>query len=540
MNSSSPLFEGLNESQKKAVMTTEGPVLIIAGPGTGKTLTIVRRIACLIHQGVNPENIAAVTFTNRSAREMRERAEALFEGSACNVFIGTFHLLGLKIIRDELRGNIAVYDREEQIELLKPLLKDHNIKARQAAEKISRIKNLLEDMDDGMEVVCEKYRAALIKNNALDFDDLILKPVEMLGNSNVLEKYRDIFRYIVVDEYQDINPLQYKLLRLLSQNGGNICAIGDSDQAIYAFRGADVSNFLNFENDFIDAKRITLTENYRATDTIIRASGALIENNRQRIAKELKTVKDKGRRITIISAPDERAEGGMIVREIEQRLGGTSHYQMYTMENPPSGRNSPADDRSYKFSDFAVIFRTNAQARAMEEAFIDSGIPYQVVGRKNSRQRQEIEETISYLRSVINPRDFLDSGHVGTIEEKLLTAADFFDARANSVALMTLHMAKGLEFKVVFIAGVEDGLIPYTLNKDNSDIDEERRLFYVGMTRAKDELFLIHARSRFLYGQRLSQSPSPFIKEIPEELIKTIKMPDMPRKAKKEQQAGLF
>jgi superfamily I DNA/RNA helicase len=201
---------------------------------------------------------------------------------------------------------------------------------------------------------------------------------------------------------------------------------------------------------------------------------------------------------------------------------------------------STACDGSYSFSDFTVIFRTNAQAKAIEEVFMESGIPYQVIGRKNLRQRKEIEDTISYMRSIINPSDEVGKGQIASLEETLLTEDDFFNTKANAVTLMTMHMAKGLEFKVVFIAGVEDGLMPYTINKDNVNIEEERRLLYVGMTRAKDELFLIHARNRFLYGQRLEQSPAPFLKEMPKELMKNTTIPDRPRKDKKEQQAGLF
>ncbi len=603
-----PFFDGLNESQKKAVMHAEGPALIVAGPGTGKTLTIVRRIAYLINQGVNPENILAVTFTNRAAKEMKERTDALLGKDSGKIFIGTFHLLGLRIIRDALSSSFVIYNRDEQINLIKPLTQDSVTKAQQAAEKISRIKNFLEDADNGIKGIYEEYQSALIKNSALDFDDLILKPIDILSNIEVAENYRDTFRYIMVDEYQDINPAQYKLLTLLSHTKGNLCAIGDSDQAIYAFRGADVSNFLNFEKDFRDAKTITLTENYRSTAVILNASNILIRNNLKRIDKILKATREKGTHITVVSVPDEKAEGEIIVREVEERMGGTSHYQLIRGTLSPLW--NPPEECSYNFSDFAVIFRTNAQARTIEEAFITSGIPYQMIGAKHILKRSEITDTLSYLKTIVNPKDNLSLGKVSTISPKglngaalerfmdlkdrlpldeflevvleesglrtyykdrednfmlleniatayrdmepseaiisfinelsLLTPADAYDSRADAVTLMTLHMAKGLEFKVVFITGVEDGLIPYTIKKDGVDIEEERRLFYVGMTRAKDELFLIHARNRFLYGQRLAQESSPFLREIPEEFIEHRFIRDRIKNLKKDSQIGLF
>jgi DNA helicase-2/ATP-dependent DNA helicase PcrA len=603
------ILNDLNESQKKAVMTTEGPVLIAAGPGTGKTLTIVRRTAYLIHQGIRPENILAVTFTNRAAREMRERTEALIGEDAGKMFIGTFHVLGLKIIKDAYHDNFIVYNREEQINLLKKLIKDSDSeKISQGgrvssyvvlAEKISRIKNFIEDTDDGIKRIYEEYQAALIKDSALDFDDLILKPLEILGNSGLLERYRDTFRYIMVDEYQDINPVQYKLLRILANSRGNLCSVGDSDQAIYAFRGADVGNFLRFESDYEDATTITLTENYRSTGVILNASGILVKNNKRRIDKGLKATRGRGAPVTVISVPDERAEGEMIVTEIEERMGGTNHYQLMKHVIP----SNPFLADSCSFSDFAVIYRTNAQAKAIEESFISSGIPYQVIGEKYHLKRRETMKILSFLKALINPLNTLhlcngtappdgviekfknlkdklpvdeflktvwkESGIKESFSEEnfmylqdlasqyrhmeprealagfvndlsLLTPADAFDPRAEAVTLMTLHMAKGLEFKIVFITGVEDGLIPYTIKKEDVDIEEERRLFYVGMTRAMDKLFLIHARNRFLYGQRLTQSPSQFIKEIPEEFIESRIVPDRTKKSRKDRQIGLF
>ncbi|MBI5025963.1 MAG: UvrD-helicase domain-containing protein [Nitrospirae bacterium] len=524
------IFEGLNDSQKQAVTTTESPVLVVAGPGTGKTLTIIRRIAYLIDQGINPENILAVTFTNRAARQMKERAESLFGTQARGLFIGTLHLLGIKILREIGMNGFVLLGRDEQVEALKPICKESGVKAREAVEKISRIKNLVCEIDDGIKDIYETYQGRLQKDSILDFDDLILKPVDIFDkNLEILQKYRGIFKYIIVDEYQDINPAQNRLLSLIAGDSGNICVVGDADQAIYAFRGANIDNFLNFPKDYAGSRTITLATNYRSTDAIVNASSALIKSNQRRIDRDLNSARERGLPITVVSIPDERAEGEWIVGEIQALMGGTCM------------NTAKADVRkSYSFSDFAVIYRTNAQAKAIEDAFLLSGIPYQVIGRKNLRQKKEIEDTISYMKSILNSPEDTDAPEDASPEERLLTPNDFFDPRADAVTLMTMHMAKGLEFKVVFIAGVEEGLMPYTINKDDVDLEEERRLFYVGMTRAKDELFLVHARNRFLYGQRLEQSPSPFLKEIPERLMKNITIPDRAKKAKKEKQAGLF
>ncbi len=532
------MLDGLNESQTKAVTTTEGPLLVVAGPGTGKTLTIVRRIAHLVRQGVRPEDILAVTFTNRAAREMKERTGALLGDAASNIFIGTFHLLGLRIIRAVRSANFVICGRDEQVEILKSVMKGPAKKAQLMAERISRRKNIPGDLDDEIKEIFDAYQAALMHRNAFDFDDLILVPIAML-ESGEAAPYRDRFKHVIVDEYQDINPAQYRLLRLLSGSTNTVCAVGDPDQAIYAFRGADVGNFMKFEKDFPGATRITLSHNYRSSGIILNAADSVIRNNRQRIAKELVPARGTGARITVVSAPDGRAEGAAIIREIEERMGGTSRYRHY--------RGAPVredDGRSYRFSDFAVIYRTNAQARALEEAFAASGIPCQTVGRRSGVQSKEIEKTLAFLRSLIRADGTVETTTADTadaMEAKLLTPADFFDPRADAVALMTLHMAKGLEFDVVFVTGCEDGLIPCSIMKDGVDIEEERRLFYVGMTRAKDELFLLRARSRFLFGQRLVPPPSPFVGEIPEEYRESRAVADKIKKQRPEEnQMGLF
>ncbi|MFA5072942.1 MAG: UvrD-helicase domain-containing protein [Nitrospirota bacterium] len=535
MHSDDIIFENLNDAQKQAVTTFAGPLLIIAGPGTGKTLTIIRRIAYLIQQGIQPQNILAITFTNRAAREMKERAESLLGAKAGHLFLGTFHLLGLKIIQEVNGVNFSLIDRDEQIELVKSLMKGSLRNAQQMVEHISRVKNFLESTNTETNDIYNAYQNALKERNSYDFDDLIRVPIELLEqNSDQRKKYQDRFQYIIVDEYQDINPAQYRLIKLLAGDSANICVVGDADQAIYAFRGADINHYLNFEKDFPNVIRITLAEHYRSTSTILNSAESVIKNNKKRIERELVCMQSKGVPLITISAPDERGEAAAIIQSIEERIGGTSHSRMRqgTMRDEP--------EQSYRFSDFAIVFRTNAQVKALEEEFKTSGIPYQIIGRKISSQVKEIEETRNYLQSLIrsdSSEDILAEGN----EEKLLSQADFFDPSADAVTLATFHMAKGLEFRIVFITGCEEGLVPYTLMKEKSDIEEERRLFYVGMTRAKEELILSYARNRFIYGQRPSLAPTPFLSEIPQEHIQNIVIPDKKKKQKEpEQQMGLF
>ena len=563
------ILEGLNDSQAKAVTATDRHLLVVAGPGTGKTLTIVRRIAYLIEQGVEPSRILAVTFTNRAAREMRERIHAFLGKRAESLFIGTFHLLGLKIMRESLEDDIVICTREEQIDLLKQISGHSARSARQMAEKISRVKNCVEEPDRETRELCDLYNSALRKNGSYDFEDLIGVPSDLFDAGRISDTYRERFTHVIVDEYQDISPAQYRLLKCLMTNGSTLCAVGDSDQAIYAFRGADVQNFLNFRNDFPDADVVVLKENYRSTGIVITAAQSLIQNNRKRIEKELKSLREEGRPITVISVPDDKGEADSVVQQIEARIGGTSHYRMMN-----ASVSKDFSDASYGFSDFAVLFRTKAQATLFEEAFREWGIPCQVVGDRNSFNRKALIDRLRACKEALPEAVDLaglmkkvceEAGLAGsdqcllenlalsytdrplqeaigeiTNELSLLTTVDAFDPRADAVALMTLHMAKGLEFKVVFIAGVEDGLIPFAPAKEETDVEEERRLFYVGMTRAKDELFLLNARSRFLYGRRLVCSPSPFLSEIPEGLICTEVVPEGPKKLKKPEQMGLF
>jgi DNA helicase II / ATP-dependent DNA helicase PcrA len=560
----SRVLEGLNEAQKQAVTSLSGPVLVVAGPGTGKTLTIVRRIAYLVDQGIRPQEILAVTFTNRAAREMRERVDEFLGSSASDIFIGTFHLLGLRILRENLTGDFGVCDKGRQVDILEGFTGGRK-KAEHAAETISRFKNFIEEPGEmKMGRLWEAYDDELRRQGLYDFDDLIRIPLGLLDDETAASGYKSLFRYIMVDEYQDINPAQYRLTRRLTGNEGNICVVGDSDQAIYAFRGADIGSFLNFGKDFPGASTITLTRNYRSSRTILDASSSVIRNNTRRIGKELEAIRTKGTEITVISAPDERREAEIIVREIEERIGGTSHYDLMKR-----GADFDPSDTSNGFQDFAVIFRTNSQARVLGEAFFDSGMPYRVVRGEGSAGIKEVAET---LRDRVSGNECMPGVHdlVAVLcEEKgveendralllqiasaysnlsahealvavsdeldILSTGDGYDSRSHAITLMTMHTAKGLEFKVVFIAGVEEGLVPLIKEPGGTDAEEERRLFYVGMTRAKDELILTHARSRSLYGSRQTTRPSSFLLEIPREFTKQRVVEDRPANRKQKQ-----
>jgi superfamily I DNA/RNA helicase len=578
MLSTKSIFDNLNEGQREVVNRTKGHVLVVAGPGSGKTLAIVRRIVHILQQGASPESVLAVTFTNRAAREMRERLHALLGATAQKVFVGTLHLLGLRIIRENFSNEFVLYNREEQANLLMPLVKDTKWKVGEIADRISYTKSLGEDPDDEIEPIFHTYQTELSARKALDFDDLILRPVELLKNAGITTRYRERFRHIIIDEYQDINPAQYRLLMSISGDKTNMCAVGDPDQAIYGFRGAEVGNFLNFKNDFAGATEISLAMNYRSTGNIVRVSDAMISKNTRRIDKTTCPVKVDGPRVVVASVPDERAEGEFIVREIESRIGGLSHYRLSNM-NVGNGFSGS----SVSFSDFAVIFRTNNQSETIAESLTGAGIPCRVLGSGHASSGVGLKDIISTLKEYAHSKensvplcelkaaDFMENfsqncpfgedeaalianqiklmvgdGWDNTCARDLVDALtiftpdDNYDPRADAVTLMTLHMAKGLEFRVVFICGVEDGLMPYRSGRRCGDLEEERRLLYVGMTRAKDELFLIHRRTSYLYGRRTNTFPSPFLSEIPEEYIRKTDVPDKPQKSHRKQQMKLF
>jgi len=565
------ILHGLNEPQIQAVTHTEGPILVVAGPGTGKTLTITRRIAYILSKGVKPEGILAITFTNRAAREMRERTEAYTGQAGRYLFIGTFHAFGIDIIRHTSDRNYRIIGRDDQIEILKNLTGGTTRDALKALDAISRNKNILDGREMGYSDIFKRYETTLKDMDALDLDDLILKAVELLRDRERIGAYAGRFKYIMVDEYQDINPSQYMLIKHLSEFTTNICAVGDSDQAIYSFRGADVENFFNFKKDFCGSRTVVLRENYRSSKVIVDASQSLIRNNVKRIEKDIYAVAPKDDTpIKIIAAADEVAEASAIAREIGKRMGAMSHFQLMQAEESLDYRGG-----SYRFSDFAVLYRTNSQAGALRDALTEAGIPFRVVGNdKNNRALRDIEKRLAgYLHDgwgsltleKILEDAFVSAGEdvLGGLRKNLLLAymglpvaqalqkiidelslfssSDAYDPTVDTVTLMTLHMSKGLEFRVVFIAGVEDSIIPYGgPGRDNNDIEEERRLFYVGITRAKEELCITYCHNRSSYGRQKQSMPSLFIKEIPRGYIEYIELPGKDKNRKKPRQQRLF
>lgn len=574
--STASLLEGLNRSQIGAVTRT-GPLLVVAGPGSGKTLAMVRRIAYLVLQGVRAEKIVAVTFTNRAAREMQERLRALLAGFSDRIFVGTLHLLGLRILREILGRDIVIYDRKAQLELLRSLLGGSATEAAKTADRISRVKNLMDGPDSAIEPVFQRYQQALAEAKAFDFDDLIVGPSALLGEyPEVLERLQRLYSHIIVDEYQDISPCQHKLLRMLAGNSATVCAVGDPDQAIYGFRGADVRNFLNFKEDFPEAREIALCVNYRCSGNIVASSDAMIRHNSIRVEREVYPFKENGNPIVFASVPDEVGEGEYIVKEIEARLGGLTQHNQSSMVEEGGIRSS------YSFSDFAIMFRMNSQADELKKGLERSGIPCNVlrwgytteegngkdlIGRlheyartsaivkelKEMRTGQLLEYFIIDNNCSVDQRGEL-AGDLevllgkGWKEVSVLDLMDLlctfgpgddFDPKADAVVLMTLHMAKGLEFRVVFISGVDDGIIPYRGGR-HTDLEEERRLLYVGMTRAREELVLVHRRNVFFHGRRACRAPSPFLAEIPKNLLREVTIPDRRKGPRQKKQVRLF
>lgn len=630
-------IEELNDKQREAALHTEGPLLILAGAGSGKTKTMTCRIAYLIREmNVNPYNILAVTFTNKAAGEMRERVENL-TSEAGGMWILTFHSACLRILRSHgdtigYGRDFAVYDPTDQKTLIKNILKEKNIDTKKFVPSyfigiISKSKESRVSPSDYRKIngddfkekmianVYEAYNSTLKKNNAMDFDDLLLRAVELLEkDKQVLEKYRRRFRYIMVDEYQDTNMLQYSFVKLLAEGSGNICVVGDDDQCIYQWRGADIRNILEFEKDFPGAKVIKLEQNYRSTSTILDAAHSVIANNKGRKSKKLWTDAEEGHKIVYFRADNERAEASFIASEIN-RIGG-----------------------SYK--NYAVLYRTNSQSRTFEEAFSRRGIPYRVLGGLRYYDRKEIKDLLCYMRLVQNSADdlslmriinepkrgigsktveklsalagvrgeslfdtisdvevtdslsakaskgirelaytignlsrekdnmrvsdiydslLINTGYLKVLEEQntvesesrienlmefksviydyeeedqnitlaefmeriaLMSDVDNHDEDENAVTLMTLHSAKGLEFPYVFMPGMEDGLFPGWRAFDSIDgLEEERRLCYVGITRAKERLWMTSAAMRTLYGKTDYTRESQFLREIDKKLM---------------------
>ncbi|MES2971078.1 MAG: UvrD-helicase domain-containing protein [Patescibacteria group bacterium] len=629
------LLIGLNPEQQRAVETTEGPLLILAGAGTGKTKTLTHRIANLIaSRRATPFNILAVTFTNKAAKEMRERVAALIGDNAQNrsfmPYMGTFHGICVRILRQDgeyasVPKNFVIFDEGDRQSAIKQaskqlMLDEKSFPARTLSSLISSAKNELISPVDfvgkgsgpvhaAAAKVYPLYQKILKDNGALDFDDLIGRVVHMLQtNQEIRTKWQTQFAYIMIDEYQDTNAAQYKLIKLLTNDKHNIAVVGDDWQSIYSWRGADFRNILNFEKDYPKATIIKLEQNYRSTKAILDAAHAVITKNAQRSDKKLWTDAGMGKPLQIMQVQSERAEGESIIRRIK----------------------TATDLRAQNFNDFAVLYRTNAQSRAVEESFIRYGIPYKIVGGQRFYDRKEIKDIMAYLRLIYQPNDrvsfervvnvptrgigtksvenfyswmavqgqslysslgrvaecnelttkarnglselgnilesfrelmdttplpvLLDSlirridymaylddktpqgearqenvrellsvaksyqefGLEGFLEEtSLISDIDSADFGSNAVTLMTLHAAKGLEFPVVFMVGMEETIFPHSRAMYNqSEMEEERRLCYVGMTRAKEELYLLHATSRLLYGGMQHNPPSRFLSEI--------------------------
>lgn len=629
----------LNKEQRQAVETLDGPLLILAGAGSGKTRALTYRIANLVDHGVSPWNILALTFTNKAAREMRERTEALLGGSVKDMWVATFHSCCTRILRSDIDKlgrdrNFVIYDDDDQTSLIAAIMKrlgvnDKDITKRQIKEHISEAKNkstepekfLMDNpyLDESVLKVFREYQRSLKEYNALDFDDLLGKTLELFQSCpEVLQKYRSKFRYILVDEYQDTNVMQYHIVELLAREHGNICVVGDDDQSIYGWRGADIRNILDFEKDFPGAKVIRLEQNYRSTSNILDAANAVIENNQGRKSKKLWTDNGRGDRIETFTADSERDEAHFVCRKI--------------MEGVRNGMN---------YGDFAVLYRMNAQSRIPETTMVNYGIPNKVYGGQRFYERKEIKDIMAYLRLIYNPFDdialkriinvpkrsigdasiaelarvaeqegksmlvaaltsenidpramkkikpFADTmgefialsrtmplseftwgmisaleyenylkaedkrgevesrmdnlreliGNIKEIEKdlsegedalraflenvSLVSDIDSMNDGNGAVALMTLHSAKGLEFPVVFMIGMEENIFPTSRARNdmsNHAMEEERRLCYVGMTRAKQKLYLINARQRNIFGNESYNRKSRFIEEIPPEL----------------------
>ena len=619
------LLNGLNDKQKEAVLHIDGPCLVIAGAGSGKTKVLTTRIANLIENGIPSYNILAITFTNKAAKEMRDRLSNIVPDN--NAFVGTFHSLGVRIIRENapllgLDRNFSIIDSDDVISLIKKIMKDLGLDPKLTApayirNKISNIKNEMLSKDDivkfyntPQDKVAEKvyyeYIEILKKNNSVDFDDLLRLPVLLFQeHPDVLEMYQDRFKYILIDEYQDTNEVQYKLSKLLAKKYKNIFIVGDPDQSIYMFRGANFRNILNFEKDYTNAKVIPLEENYRSTKYILDAANSVIKNNKERKEKTLWSSVGEGTKTKYLRAYDGKHEIQLVLDEIKRLL-----------------------DEGYKKNDIAVLYRTNAQSRVVEEMFLKMNMPYKVVGSYYFYNRKEIKDLICYLRLILNNDDEISLRRVINVpkrgigdatiakleteakeqntsifqviskgkeqlfkelilhlteesdnlsltelidlildetgmreeyeaektmesERRLEVLEEFksitksFEERTGSVSLadfleeisliaditehqededvvtlMTMHSAKGLEFEVVFLVGMEDGIFPHQNSFcEEGGLEEERRLCYVGITRAKERLYITNAKRRMLYGKDVMNSPSRFIKEIDPELL---------------------
>ena len=620
----------LNETQLEAVKTTDGPILILAGPGSGKTRVITYKIAYLLEQGLaKPWEILAITFTNKAAKEMKSRLESLIEEDIRGMQISTFHSFGLKIVKENydffnLNRNFTILDESDSISVIRKILKELNLDDKQynprsIKHKISSAKNELvdakkfkmyahTDIEENIAKVYEKYQERLVRNSTVDFDDLLMMPIELFkNNKTALEHYQNKYKYVFIDEYQDTNEAQYLLSRMITGKRNNICVVGDECQSIYSWRGANFKNILNFEKDYKNAKVILLEQNYRSTKRIIEAANSVIKNNKEKKDKHLWTENSDGAKIKYMRCYDEKDEVLNIINQIKYfKNEGVSYKEM------------------------VVLYRTNAQSQSIERGFIENTIPYKVVGSYAYFNRKEIKDLVSYLRLINNNDDdvsllrainapkrgigaktiekleeranesntsifdsiesgkelafknlildinekmkdksfvefielvldtsglraeyelektienearlenleefksiaknFEDYNPGATLEEFLMEISLISDVKETKdddevVTLMTMHAVKGLEFDVVFVTGLEEGLFPHSNSMfDEKELEEERRIFYVAITRAKKVLYLTNARSRVLFGKIQSNVPSRFIEEInPEDVEK--------------------
>ena len=621
-------IDDLNKEQQKAVLETEGPLLILAGAGSGKTRVLTTKVAYLIEEaGISPYNILAITFTNKAAKEMSNRLYRLIGDKAKNVQVSTFHSFGVKILRENFKylgydKNFIIMDSEDSISVIKKILKEKGIDPKiynpnAIKNKISSCKNemmspkdyekyVASDFEKIVLLVYELYEGTLKKNNSIDFDDLLILPIKLFReNPNILQNYQERFQYILIDEYQDTNEAQYILTKMISAKYRNICCVGDVDQSIYSFRGANYKNILNFEKDYKDAKTIKLEQNYRSTTNILDAANDVIKNNKERKDKKLWSDKGTGDKITYYRAFNGIDEAQYVAREIKNLINNGIEYE-----------------------NIAVLYRTNSQSHVIEEEFLKNKIPYKIVGGIGFYSRKEIKDVLAYLRLIYNEKDNISLLRVintpkrgvgsktisnliekannegksiyevivsgkelefkniieklkifsesltitelvdkilditgirkeyesdktlesdirlenleelktvtRTFEEKegIVSLEDFlyevslvsdvneYDEDKNRVSLMTVHSVKGLEFDYVFITGLEEGIFPHMNSlMNNSDLEEERRLCYVAITRAKEKLYLVNARLRMMFGHDCTNLPSRFIGEINKDLL---------------------
>ncbi len=601
------ILDDLNPIQQKAVSQTEGPLLVLAGAGSGKTRVLTYKVAYLIAEKQIPgENILTVTFTNKAAGEMKERILHLLQNTAHSKtqtpIMGTFHSLCARILRKEgyllgLKPGFSIYDETDALDAVKEAMVILNIPTQKTSPSavrhtISGAKNeLISDTEypqyargffqETVAKVYLEYQKILRRNQALDFDDLLLYMIRLFQNHpETLQKYQLQFRYILVDEYQDTNAAQYQFIKLLAKRNRNICVVGDASQAIYGFRGADFRNIVNFQKDYPDAKIYNLEQNYRSTQIILDAAHAVISENRSHPILKLWTEQKSGEKITIVEARNEVEEALFVIEQIK--------------------------NLALPLSSYALLYRTNAQSRSLEEQFLKHGVPYQLVGGVQFYERKEIKDILAYLRLMINPQDsvslkridkvgktrarlfmelrtqiinfatespesepklpstidildavigkvgyndYLEDGteqgkvrienvkelrsvaeqfpdlvqfleNVSLIQDRQMPDAALKDGKRDAVTLMTIHASKGLEYPVIFLVGMEEGLFPHSRSMlDPNQMEEERRLAYVAITRAKSQLFITHTRSRLFFGSRSNNLPSRFISAIPESLI---------------------